>query len=99
MVGLRIKENDYPSNLSGGEQQRVAIARALVTSPEMLICDEPTGALDRKTGKLVMEIIFNVVAKEKTTLVLVTHDHDIANNCDIIMNMDEGRIINVSYDM
>lgn len=99
MVELDKRENDYPSNLSGGEQQRVAIARALVNSPEILICDEPTGALDKKTGELVMGILLNVVKKEKKTLILVTHDNDIADNCDVIMNMDGGKIINVSDDI
>lgn len=95
MVNLEKRGNDYPNNLSGGEQQRVAIARALVTNPEILICDEPTGALDKKTGELVMNILLDAVRKKNTTLVLVTHDLDIARNCDIIINMDGGRILNV----
>ena len=70
--------------------------RALATSPEILICDEPTGALDNKTGEKVIKILLDAVVKERTTLLLVTHDNDIAQNCDIIMNMDGGRISNVS---
>lgn len=96
MVSLEDRFYDYPSGLSGGEQQRVAIARALATSPEILICDEPTGALDNKTGEKVIKILLDAVLKERTTLLLVTHDNDIAQNCDIIMNMDGGRISNVS---
>lgn len=99
MVDLEKRGNDYPNNLSGGEQQRVAIARALVTNPEILICDEPTGALDKKTGEFVMDILLDIVRKKNTTLVLVTHDLDIARNCDIVMSMDGGRILNVEYDI
>ncbi|HEL0567452.1 TPA: ABC transporter ATP-binding protein [Streptococcus equi subsp. zooepidemicus] len=96
MVGLSDRKDDYPNNLSGGEQQRVAIARALVTNPEILICDEPTGALDKHTGKMVMELLLKVVREKKATLILVTHDKDIANNCDIVMTMDGGEIVDVS---
>lgn len=99
LVGLNQRGDDHPNNLSGGEQQRVAIARALVASPEVLICDEPTGALDKKTGELVMEILMNVVTKEKATLILVTHDQDLAKKCDTVMHMDEGRVVHGSNDI
>lgn len=95
MVGLELRENDYPNNLSGGEQQRVAIARALASYPEIIICDEPTGALDKKTGEMVMSLLLNIVKKEDKTLILVTHDIDIANNCDVVLHMDGGKITNV----
>ena len=77
-VGLESKENDYPINLSGGEQQRVAIARALAVSPEAILCDEPTGALDKKTGTQIMELLHSVVKENGIMLLLVTHDPDIA---------------------
>ena len=91
-VGLEDKENDYPANLSGGEQQRVAIARALTVSPEAILCDEPTGALDKKTGQQIMELLLQIVRENNIMLLLVTHDSDIANTCDTIFEMDEGRL-------
>ena len=91
-VGLEDKENDYPANLSGGEQQRVAIARALTVSPEAILCDEPTGALDKKTGQQIMELLLQIVHENNIMLLLVTHDSDIANTCDTIFEMDEGRL-------
>ena len=91
-VGLESKENDYPINLSGGEQQRVAIARALAVSPEAILCDEPTGALDKKTGTQIMELLHSVVKEKGIMLLLVTHDPDIADTCDTIFEMDGGRI-------
>ena len=97
-VGLEGKENDYPTNLSGGEQQRVAIARALVVSPEAILCDEPTGALDKKTGQQIMSLLLRVVKENKIMLLLVTHDPDIAHTCDTIFRMDEGRICYVEND-
>ena len=97
MVGLKDRENEFPSSLSGGEQQRVAIARALVAFPEVLICDEPTGALDKKTGEHIMNILYDSVKKENTMLILVTHDPDLAISCDKVLTMDEGRIISVSH--
>lgn len=97
MVGLENREMDFPSGLSGGEQQRVAIARALVASPHILICDEPTGALDKKTGEYVIKLLLDLVKLQKITLILVTHDPDLAKTCDTIFTMDEGRITDVSY--
>ena len=89
---LRKQGNDYPINLSGGEQQRVAIARALAVSPEAILCDEPTGALDKKTGTQIMELLHSVVKENGIMLLLVTHDPDIADTCDTIFEMDGGRI-------
>lgn len=97
MVGLENRIMDFPSVLSGGEQQRVAIARALVVSPHILICDEPTGALDKKTGESVIKLLLDLVKRENITLLLVTHDPDLAKTCNTIFTMDEGRITNVSY--
>ena len=97
-VGLAGRENDYPASLSGGEQQRVAIARALAVSPEAVLCDEPTGALDKKTGQQVMSLLHRVVKEDKIMLLLVTHDMDIASTCDTVFKMDEGRICNAEND-
>lgn len=96
MVGLENRQMDFPSVLSGGEQQRVAIARALVSSPHILICDEPTGALDKRTGEYVIKLLLDLVKMKKITLLLVTHDPDLAKTCNTIFTMDEGRITNVS---
>lgn len=87
MVGLENRQMDFPSVLSGGEQQRVAIARALVSSPHILICDEPTGALDKKTGEYVIKLLLDLVKMEKITLLLVTHDPDLAKTCNTIFTM------------
>ncbi len=92
-VGLDSKQHYYPSDLSGGEQQRVAIARALVIEPQVIICDEPTGALDKQTGKQVMDLLQAIIKKHNTILILVTHDPDLAQLCDIVLQMDEGDIL------
>lgn len=91
-VGLENKGDEHPINLSGGEQQRVAIARALSVSPEAILCDEPTGALDKRTGTQIMELLHSVVKENGIMLLLVTHDPDIADTCDTIFEMEEGRI-------
>ena len=98
LVGLTHRSDNFPAQLSGGEQQRVAIARALAVSPEAILCDEPTGALDKKTGQQVMSLLLKVVKENKIMLLLVTHDPDIANTCDTIFRMDEGRICYVEND-
>ena len=91
-VGLAERRKEYPGSLSGGEQQRVAIARALVLRPELLICDEPTGALDTDTGIQVLNVLMELVKSSHTTLVLVTHDKDVAARCENLMYMDSGRL-------
>ncbi len=91
-VGLEGKATELPSRLSGGEQQRVAMARALAGEPDLLICDEPTGALDHATGKHVLSLLHRRVKESGAALVLVTHDPDVAATCSHIYNMDEGRI-------
>lgn len=89
-VGLDHKLGEYPNKLSGGEQQRVAIARALVTDPELLVCDEPTGALDKRTGEKVLQLLHQRVQQSGTTLLLVTHDELVASSCASIFTMEGG---------
>jgi putative ABC transport system ATP-binding protein len=79
--------------LSGGEKQRVAIARAFVVQPAVLFADEPTGNLDKKTGDTVVDLLFKMNEEAGTTLVLVTHDLQLAERCDRILHMDAGRIV------
>ena len=92
-VGLAERETHYPSQLSGGEQQRVAIARALVHSPKLVLADEPTGNLDIKTGAKIIEILFNLNADAGSTLMLVTHDEEIARRCQRVLRLHEGKLI------
>ena len=91
-VGLEEKINANPSILSGGQKQRVAIARALVTHPSIILADEPTGALDSSTSKEIMEIIIELNKKEKKTIVLVTHEDNIASYADKIIYIKDGKI-------
>jgi len=91
-VGLNERIKHYPGQLSGGEQQRVAIARAFVTTPRLILADEPTGNLDIETGKKVMDMMFEMTRKHGTTLLLVTHDPVLAKGCDIMVNILDGRI-------
>jgi putative ABC transport system ATP-binding protein len=92
LVGLRGRTGHYPRQLSGGEQQRVALARAFVTRPAVLFADEPTGNLDTTTGARVGELLFELNASAHTTLVLVTHDRDLAARCGRMLRMEAGRI-------
>lgn len=95
LVGLTERMNHFPSQLSGGEQQRVAIARAVAKRPEVLLCDEPTGALDFKTGKLVLEVIERVNRELGTTTAVITHNASIAEMADRVVRMQSGRIVDV----
>jgi putative ABC transport system ATP-binding protein len=92
-VGLKDRTGHYPRQLSGGEQQRVALARAFVTNPAVLFADEPTGNLDTATGGRVGELLFDLNANSHTTLVLVTHDRELAARCGRIVTMEAGRIV------
>ena len=93
-IGLGHRRNNLPSELSGGEQQRVAIARAISFYPEIILADEPTGNLDRKNTELVSNLLFNYSRKKKISLVLVTHNINLAKKCDRIINLIDGRIKN-----
>ena len=92
LVGLRDRRNHFPSQLSGGEQQRVAIARAIAKRPDVLLCDEPTGALDVTTGKLVLEAIQKVNRELNTLVALITHNAAIAAMADRVLRLAEGKI-------
>ncbi len=91
-VGLKDRMNNFPSQLSGGEQQRVAIARALAKKPKLLLCDEPTGALDYKTGKMVLQLLQDTCKKTGTTLVVITHNQAIAPAADRVSEMNDARL-------
>ena len=92
-VGLSARGHHYPSQLSGGEQQRVAIARALANNPPLLLADEPTGNLDSATGHQVIQILIDVNRRRKTTVVLVTHDAELAALADTTIALRDGRIV------
>ena len=92
-VGLVDRLHHYPSQLSGGEQQRVAIARAFITAPKILFADEPTGNLDEENARQVIELLFGINGEAKTTLILVTHNIELAQKTDRILQMKGGRIV------
>ena len=92
-VGLAERNSHYPRQLSAGEKQRVAIARAFVTNPSVLFADEPTGNLDTRSGERVGTLLFDMNNKLGTTLVLVTHDKELASRCDRIIEIDSGQLV------
>jgi putative ABC transport system ATP-binding protein len=92
MVGLSGRANNFPAQLSGGEQQRVAIARALAKNPRLLLCDEPTGALDYVTGKAVLKLLYDLSRRQNTTVIIITHNQAIAPMADRIIRIKSGRI-------
>jgi len=95
-VGLAERRDHFPAQLSGGEQQRVAIARAIVKQPEVLLCDEPTGALDYATGKRVLEVIAKINAELGTTAVVITHNAAISGMADRVVRLGDGRIQSIA---
>ncbi len=92
-VGLGERANHYPIQLSGGEQQRVALARAFINNPKILFVDEPTGNLDRDNGQHVTDLLFSLNKASGTTLILVTHDLEIANRTERILRIDDGQLV------
>ncbi len=99
LVGLGgEKMNQYPSQMSGGEQQRVSIARALVKDTKLILCDEPTGALDDKTGRKILNLLQDLVRKQGQTMVIVTHSSPIAAIADRVVTMRDGKIIKIAQN-
>lgn len=97
-VGLSNRENNFPAQLSGGEQQRVAIARAIAKKPQLLLCDEPTGALDYKTGKRILKILQDMSRKNGSTVLIVTHNAAIAPIADKVIHIHDGGIQNIEIN-
>ena len=97
-VGLSERMNNFPSQLSGGEQQRVSIARALAKNPKLLLCDEPTGALDYKTGKQVLRLLQRTCRETGTTVVLITHNLALSKMADRIITMRSGKVIQIAVN-
>lgn len=95
-VGLLDHKNNFPVELSGGEQQRVSIARAIAKNPEIILCDEPTGALDSKTGVLVLKLLLKMAKTYGKTIIIVTHNQNIAKMADVVLNVKNGKITSTS---
>ena len=95
-VGLKHRAHHFPNQLSGGEQQRVAIARAFITSPKILFADEPTGNLDAKNSEKIEALLFEMNREKGTTLVLVTHDNELAEHCDRQLTMNAGELVDTT---
>ena len=95
-VGLSERAKHYPSEMSGGEQQRVSIARAIAGKPDVLLCDEPTGALDYNTGKTILEVLHKIHDDEGHSVLVITHNREIAKDADMVISMQSGKIIDVT---
>lgn len=93
LVGLKDRAKNFPSQLSGGQQQRVAIARALVKNPTLLLCDEPTGALDSKTGEQILNLLYKVAKEEEKTVIVVTHNKALTVCADRIIEIQDGKVV------
>lgn len=97
-VGLEKRINNFPAQLSGGEQQRVAIARAVAKNPKILLCDEPTGALDYETGKQVLQILQDMSRKQKVTVIIVTHNAAVAPIADLVIRMHDAKVKSIEIN-
>lgn len=97
-VGLKDRMDNFPSQLSGGEQQRVSIARALAKNPKLLLCDEPTGALDYKTSKQILKLLHTMCRETGMTVVVITHNQAIADMADRIITMRSGKVIQIAIN-
>ena len=98
LVGLENRLNNFPSQISGGEQQRVAIARAIAKNPKLLLCDEPTGALDYKTGKNILNILKKYSVDEKKTVIIITHNSSIAEAADKVIEIYDAKVKKVTQN-
>ena len=98
LVGLQDRMDNFPSQLSGGEQQRVAIARAVAKNPKLLLCDEPTGALDYQTGKQVLKVLQNMCFEERMTIVIVTHNSALADMANKVIRVKSGKVESITIN-
>lgn len=96
VVGLSDRMNHYPAELSGGEQQRVSIARAIAKNPEVLLCDEPTGALDFHTGVMVLDVLKQIHKEKKSSILLITHNQEIAKIADMVITLRSGDLVDIT---
>ncbi|MFT5873915.1 MAG: putative ABC transport system ATP-binding protein [Clostridium sp.] len=99
LVGLTDRKGNFPSQISGGEQQRVAIARALAKNPDLLLCDEPTGALDYVTGKSILSLLHKICRESNKIVIIVTHNSAIAPIGDMVIKMKSGQVINIEENL
>ena len=98
-VGLKDRIKNFPSQLSGGEQQRVAIARAIAKNPKLLLCDEPTGALDYKTGKQILQLLQDTCRKEKMTVIIITHNSALTPMADRVIHFKNGTAFDIEINL
>jgi putative ABC transport system ATP-binding protein len=92
-VGMSARKHHFPKTLSGGEQQRVALARAFVTEPRLIFADEPTGSLDAANGEMISDLLFDLQARQKTSVILVTHAPELAERCERVLRLAAGRTV------
>ena len=97
-VGLSERKNNFPAQLSGGEQQRVSIARAIAKNPKLLLCDEPTGALDYNTGKQILQLLQDMCRREKMTVLIITHNSALAPMADRVVHFKSGKVVKIAQN-